>query len=162
MSSEVTQGCFICPLLGKARSLGPGQGGGGMGPRAAAPPWGLRTNNHSTGESPPSPAKAASVSRDCGALTRKSSPGGTGPHLQEAPGAEGDEAPSLLAGGRGLLSELISSWRGRSEDLAVFPAKGSGPMGTLHLPMQIDFPFPILLFSFQQLAVEEAGFKSGK
>lgn len=29
MSSEATQGCFICPLLGKARSLGPGQGGGG-------------------------------------------------------------------------------------------------------------------------------------
>lgn len=99
---------------------------------------------------------------DCRALTRKPSQGGTGSHLQEAPGAEGDKGPSLPAGGRGLLSELISSWCSRSEDLTVFPAKASGPMGTLHLPMQIDFPFPILLFSFQQLAVEEAGFKSGK
>lgn len=44
--SEVTQGCFVCPLLGKARSLGPGQGGGGVGPWAAAPPWGTRTNHH--------------------------------------------------------------------------------------------------------------------
>ena len=37
MSSEVTQGCFICPLLGKAKSLGPGHGRGGVGPWAAGP-----------------------------------------------------------------------------------------------------------------------------
>lgn len=37
------------------------------------------------------------MSRDCGVLTRKPSPGQTGSHLQETPGAEGDEA--LPAGG---------------------------------------------------------------
>ena len=56
VSSEVTQGYLICPLLGKAKSVGPGQGRGRVGPWAAALPWGLRTNKHPTGESPPSPA----------------------------------------------------------------------------------------------------------
>nr|CAI9692671.1 unnamed protein product [Rangifer tarandus platyrhynchus] len=42
--------------------------------------------------------QGASVSRDCGALTRKPSPGETGSHPQEAPGAEGDEAPPCRRG----------------------------------------------------------------
>lgn len=73
------------------------------------------------------------MSRDCGVLTRKPSPGQTGSHLQEAPGAEGDEAPPCWRGPRGLLSELISSWRGRSEDLSL-PCKGQWADGHTSSP----------------------------